>query len=203
MRPSSAILPLLPLLPLLATLAALAGTSAVAGCAAPTDTSSDGDTSTTADELKSRAPLPFVLQFVGTYEDASASAGSVRKLTLTRTGRYTAWIAGQSRIEHGVFFGQSHYTADPSINTIKMVTAGLAWTATIEGYTSKLLVTRSGNATHLTATTTVGPNESLCDASGGAWADDDADPTTGLYCACPVNLTPPEAYIPSAGGCVH
>ena len=200
MRLASALYSVLSTTPVFPLLLACTASVAVGGCAGPVDAApSDGDTSTTSDELSAHAPLPYVLQFVGTYEDTAAHAGDVRKLTLTRTGRYTAWIAGQTKVEHGAFFSPGHYTGTPAMSTLKMVTAGLAWTATIEGYSSKVTITRPGHVSHLTATGLVGPNEGLCDDSGGSWTDDDADPATGLYCICPA----PKVYIASLGGCVN
>jgi hypothetical protein len=59
-------------------------------------------------------------------------------------------------------------------------------------------VKNSGHKAALTATDKVGPDESDCDTSGGAWTDDEPDARTGLFCVCPAG----HAYIPSAGGCV-
>ena len=167
---------------------------AVAGCVASTESSgaADGDSSVTSEErlglaessfveLGSRTPLPYILQFVGTYENAAASNGQVKKLTLLRNGHYSASIVGKQKIEHGAFFAVSQLAHDPSDNALRFVTAGLAWTGTIEGYSSKLELTRAGSVTHVTAKGSVGPNESLCDASHGSWTDDDVDPSTGLY----------------------
>ena len=175
---------------------------ALGGCAAATDGApgaDEGDSTATADELRSRLPIPYILQFVGTYVNAGATSGQVKSLTLARTGRYTASIAGSTKVERGSFFSVSHLSGKPSDNTLHMVTTGLGWTATIEGYTSKLQLARTGDVTHVTATGFVGPNESICDDSQGSWTDDDADAATGLYCVCPAG----KAYIPSAGGCVH
>jgi hypothetical protein len=105
---------------------------------------------------------------------------------------------GTTKVETGSFFAVGHLTGNPSDDTLHLVTTGLAWTASIEGYSSKIQLTRSGHVTHATASGNVGPNESVCDASGGSWTDDDADAATGLYCVCPTGT----AYIPSAGGCV-
>jgi hypothetical protein len=73
------------------------------------------------------------------------------------------------------------------------------FSGTIGDLTSgRMTVVIDGAAEELQATSVVGPNEALCDASGGAWTDDDPDPQTGLYCLCPS----PRVYVPSAGGCV-
>jgi hypothetical protein len=42
------------------------------------------------------------------------------------------------------------------------------------------------------------PDESLCDASGGHWRDDDPNPYTGLYCDCSQSTY----WNAAAGGCV-
>ena len=76
----------------------------VGGCASAADDAQPADEAnagTTAEELSSRAPLPYVLQFAGTYENAAAPAGHVNKLVLSRTGRYTARITGQTKTETG------------------------------------------------------------------------------------------------------
>jgi hypothetical protein len=188
----------LPMSSIVASLA-LITVASVAGCAAATDASSDeADPGTTSEELSSRAPLPYVLQFVGTYENAAAPSGKLRKLVLSRTGRYTAWTAGKTTAERGAFYGVSHLS-DPKLETLRMVTKGLAWSVKIEGYTGALTVTRAGVTSKVAATGIVGPNESICDDSLGSWTDDDADARTGLYCVCPA----PKSYIPSAGGCVR
>ena len=184
---------------LLLSCLALAGLSGCAASTASPSAGDDGDPGVTAEELSSRTPVPYVLQFVGTYENAAAPTGSVKSLTLTRTGRYTATIAGKTKAERGAFFGVAHFSGKLADNTLRMVTTGLAWTATIDGYTGKLQLARSGNTTTVTAHGVVGPNESVCDASGGSWTDDDADAATGLYCVCGAG----KSYIPSSGGCIH
>ena len=196
-------MPSIPTTPFSARLAVLTTVAALAltACAAPTDgptTADENDPGTTSEELRARVPLAYVLQFVGTYENAAAPTGQIRKLVLARTGRYTAWTTGKTTAERGAFYSVSHLS-DPRLETLRMVTKGLGWTAKIEGNTSTLTLTRSGATSTVTATGFVGPNESICDESQGAWTDDDADPATGLYCVCPA----PKVYIASAGGCVH
>jgi hypothetical protein len=72
------------------------------------------------------------------------------------------------------------------------------WVATVTAYDEALHVVRGGLSSTLRATCAVGPDEALCDATHGAWTDDDVDPATGLYCLC----APPTVYVPSEGGCV-
>jgi hypothetical protein len=117
----------------------------------------------------------------------------LRWLEVDRDGSYEALTDGSSSLERGAF------VAAPAVALpLTFTFGGGAWTASIAAYDDELHVQRAGVASILYAVSPVGPNEALCDASEGAWTDDDADPSTGLYCVCPSST----AYIPSAGGCV-
>lgn len=167
---------------------------------APLGCSADaGDQSAISEEeLLAKKPIPYVLQYVGSYDNKQAAPGQITTLTLTRTGRYTAKFAGSSRTERGVYFGPSKPAAWPLV--LQLVTSGHSFKAT-EGANGSawgsMRVTRNGKDIDL-APRGPAPGESICDSSGGTWADDDADPLTGLYCACPQS----QVYIPGEGGCV-
>ena len=139
------------------------------------------------------APTPFALQFVGAYEALGVPAGALRWLALQRDGSYEALAQGSSSVEAGAF------VAAPALALPLTLTSGQgAWTASITAYDGALYIQRAGVTSTLLAVSPVGPSEALCDATEGEWTDDDADPSTGLYCVCPA----PSAYIPSVGGCV-
>ncbi len=141
------------------------------------------------------APAPFVLQFVGTYADPSAPSGAVAEVDLGRDGSYRATFNGNSATETGTFHAESGSLPV----TLSFEGTGAPWTGTIQAYDGVIHAAYGATTSTLRASAAVGPNEALCDATGGAWADDEADPTTGLYCVCPA----PQEYIPSAGGCVE
>jgi hypothetical protein len=85
---------------------------------------------------------------------------------------------------------------------LTLVTTGLRIDAKVDpgGWAphDTLQITIDGATETLTAPWASG-DESMCDATGGAWSDDDADPKTGLFCGCAAKLS----FIPSLGGCVH
>jgi hypothetical protein len=130
---------------------------------------------------------------VGTYRNQGA--GAVRALTLDR-GRFIAEVAGRRSPERGLALA-SRAISLPF--TFHLFAAGERWRATVEAYDRVLHVERNGASFALVADGIVGPDETLCDATGGRWTDDDPDPTTGLYCVCSGG----RSYIPSAGGCVE
>ena len=166
----------------------------VAACGGAADGSEPS--AATSEDLVTHAPVPFGLQFVGDYADAAAVTGAISRLELHRNGTYTAHFQGQTRSERGAFVGPAH----PVIPYVfRLIARGHSWTATVTGYNAALTIARSGLTSVAVAAGTVGPNEGLCDASGGSWTDDDPDPATGLYCVCPAPLV----YISSAGGCVR
>ena len=161
---------------------------------------SDGDAaSTTSEELATRTPIPYVMQYVGTYDNAKAARGDLASLQLLRSGRYIAKFAGSTHAERGVYFGPSKPGAWPLV--LRLITTGHSFTATLGAPNlayGAVRVTRSSVDTDLAARVPA-PSESSCDASGGAWTDDEWDPTTNLYCVCPAG----KVYIPSQGGCVN
>jgi len=143
------------------------------------------------------ATSPFVIQFAGTYEDSKAEPGSVRWVRLGRDGSFEIMLQGAAAPEGGTFRASALHRL-PATLELDAGSLGIV-TATITDYDGVLHVTFGGHATDLHADTPVGPNETLCDDSHGAWHDSDVDPSTGLYCTCPSS----ESYIPSEGGCVR
>jgi hypothetical protein len=144
--------------------------------------------------------VPFALQFVGTYRDAAATAapaGTVTALDLRRDGTFSATVAGSAAPETGTFAAAA-VTALPLI-LIFTASSGATWSAEVTDYDGNLQVTDAGRTSTFAADGTVGPSETLCDATGGSWRDTDADEATGLYCVCPA----PKLYLPSAGGCAN
>ena len=173
----------------------------VAACTAPLAacSSSAGDPPRSA--LEAPATIdPFALQFVGTYRDGAAShapAGTVTALDLHRDGTFSATVAGSATPETGTFVAAA-VTALPLI-LIFTASSGATWSAEVIDYDGNLQVTDAGRTSTFAADGTVGPSETLCDATGGSWRDTDADEATGLYCVCPA----PKLYLPSAGGCAN
>ena len=155
---------------------------------------SAGGTKTSA-ELA--ATSPFVVQFTGRYEDPEAEAGSVRWVRIRRDGTFEIMVQGAAAPEDGTF-GASALHELPATLELDAGSLGVV-TATITDYDGVLHVTLGGHAATLRADRPVGPNEPVCDATHGVWYDEDADPSTGLYCICPGT----ESYIPSEGGCIR
>ena len=137
--------------------------------------------------------------FTGDYDNSTASPGAIEWLKLARDGSYEAAIVGSPTLESGAVEAPAT-VALPFVFTLRPASGATAWVASVVAYDRRLHVVHEdqGAASILTAVTTVGPNEALCDATRGSWTDDDADRTTGLFCRCPAAT----AYIPSEGGCV-
>ncbi len=152
-----------------------------------------GETASTSSQTLT-VPAPFALQFVATYVDPHAPAGAVRSLELHRDGSYAALVTGQPASGVGAFVASAPHQLPLSIDPA--MDAG--WSATITAYDGQLRALYDGHPSTLRAAAPVGPVETLCEATGGAWLDDDVDDATGLYCHC----RSPNVYIPSAGGCV-
>lgn len=171
--------------------ALLLALSAVAGC-------SGADTGTSADDeaLKAKAPIPYVLQWVGEYD--GDGSGDVDWVVLRRTGSFVASVEGS--IETGRFVGPSKPGQWPL--KLAFITHGDYFTGTIsqwaDGSGHALMTIDHYGTTQTVTAPWLAPSETACDDSGGSWADDDADPSTGLYCVCPAK----QKWIPSAGGCV-
>lgn len=155
----------------------------------------DDGTSSGDDELRAAAPSPFALQYVGAYAPDPGSTTAVARVVLERDGHYTMVFAGR-RPEHGSWHASR--TAKALALGMVLVTRGQLTSMRIDTYDGHATLVRNGETTALHATETVGPNETLCDDSGGSWADDDADPATGLFCLCATG----RFYVPSEGGCV-
>ena len=144
-----------------------------------------------------RAVSPFVAQFAGKYEDPKAGAGTVRWVRIDRDGTFEIMVQGAAAPEEGTFRASALHRLPA---TLELDAGSLGpVTATITDYDGVLHVTFGEHTADLRADGPVGPNESLCDASHGVWADNDADQSTGLYCTCPAD----ESYIPSEGGCIR
>ena len=166
------------------------------GCIASSSptTSAEEHSTTSEDELSATKPIPYVLQYVGEYD--GNGKGSFDWLVLRRTGTFVGSVDGVTK--SGRFYGPKKPT-DPL--KITFVTRGEhPWTGVISGWATNatMVMTRNG-ATETVVSPWLNGNESMCDATGGAWADDDAAKATGLYCGC----VAPKVYIPSLGGCVR
>jgi hypothetical protein len=155
----------------------------------------------TADESAlSVPPPPFALQFVGTYVRdgrAKAESGVLESVDLARDGTYGAVFDGVPGVQRGAYRAAATRRL-PLRLTFDDGAPNEDWSLTIVAYDGRAL---AEDRDELRATGSVGPNEGLCEATGGAWLDDDPDPRTGLYCLCPAAPAPDE-YIPSQGGCV-
>ena len=138
------------------------------------------------------------MQYVGEYD--GVGSGSLTQLTLHVDGTFEASIAGHPTT--GTFLAVGAATAAEV--QASLVTAGASSTATfhaapVSAGPSRYEVDVEGGlgTASLTAPWVAG-DENECRATGGAWADDDPDPATGLYCRCPAV----DLYLPSRGGCV-
>jgi hypothetical protein len=151
--------------------------------------------SASEDDLTAMAPPPYVLQYVGRYE--RSADGDVDSVVLKRDGTFTATVATMAK--HGVFVGPRE-PKDPLVVSLVMHGDYVRGTvrANWEEMGYEIDVEHYGAKTTLHSTFPAG-GEDMCDDSGGSWTDDDPDPATGLYCACPQS----QAFIPSLGGCVR
>ncbi len=161
--------------------------------------SSNDGTSTTEEDLSRKKPIPFVLQYVGDYE--GNDSGRVDYILLNRDGTWVGSIDGWTK--HGTFYGPTKVPSPLMPPALVLVTTGLRIDAQIDpgvGWAPNdtMRVTFNGYTQTLTAPWASG-NEAICDATHGAWTDDDADPKTGLFCICPAH----QSFIPSMGGCVR
>ncbi len=166
--------------------------AALAACSsASSETTSSNDA-----ELSAKKPIPYVLQYVGDYESDGAG-GHFDYLLMKRDGHWVGSIDGVTKT--GVYYGPN---AHPTTFPLKLafVARGLSFTADIGAWApyQPMTIHYAGTAQTLTASFANG-SESICDASAGTWSDDEADPATGLFCACPAH----KVYIPSLGGCVR
>lgn len=167
-------------------------------CLAPLAACGDAPDAAPATESASEAakaykPIPYVVQYVGTYTGTDPK-GEIAKLELGRTGKYTLTTT-DGHVEKGVWRGPSKIGAPIAF---VFLTSGFSWKGTITGYRGPLVVDR-GNASETLASPIPVDLESLCGDTGGAWRDDDGNPTTGLYCDCPKGA---QYWIPGNGGCV-
>ena len=163
-----------------------------AGCGAHED-DTPADVASTTDAAKAYKPIPYVVQFVGTYTRTDKH-GEIAKLTLTRTGSYTLTTV-HGEVEHGEWRGPSKITSPVAF---VFLTSGHSWKGSITGYNGPLVVDR-GNGKETLSSPIPADLESLCGDTGGEWRDDDGNPTTGLYCDCP-KADP--YWLPGYGGCV-
>ena len=167
----------------------------LAACASHVDSTADGATSSETDDVKAYKPIPFVLQYVGTYEP-KADGGDLAALELRRNGKYVATLSDGS-VEHGSWRGPSKIPTGGDF-VIKLFTTGFAWSATVStAWGANMTIDRGDGPEAFVPTYALG-TEDMCDSTGGSWTDDDADPKTGLFCVCPAK----KSFIPSAGGCV-
>ena len=138
-------------------------------------------------------PAPFLVQFADTYDVRAPSKTGIETLTLDPHGTYEATLA------HGVTESGTYASTDgPTLPVTAELTDGAkTWSFQITTAEGDMTITREGLKDTARPQHTVGPNESLCDATGGTWRDDDSK-GDGLYCACPARTR----YVPSRGGCV-
>jgi hypothetical protein len=135
-------------------------------------------------------PRPYVLQYAATYYGGPDNT-SFDWVELRRDGTFRAMVDGaaqEGRFDEEVGAGkepQLRFAGDTEF-------AGALHADWAAGH--KLSVSRNGVTEDL-RTASVG-GEEMCEATGGAWQDDDAD-NAGLYCTCGVGMK----YIPSTGGC--
>lgn len=150
--------------------------------------------------LSGTRPGPLLMQYVGEYDATGASGLS--QLTLHVDRNLEATISGGTTAGTFVAAGTSGANqvramfVDPDGNASAATFGPLPSSAGGPSRAEVELAGFLGNGTLVAPW--VGGDESMCRASGGQWTDDDADPSTGLYCTCPsANL-----YLPSRGGCV-
>lgn len=175
--------------------AAVVGALCVMGCGGNAD--GDAAVGSTDEAASARAPIPFVLQYVGEYD----GEGRVESLVLDRHGKFSLRMDG--RVRHGSFYGPSRVPSPLAPPSLVLVTTGERIAAQVDADAAwkahgTIDVTIDGVTERLTATWGAG-GEATCDATGGTWTDDDADPATGLYCVCGAG----KSFIPSFGGCVR
>jgi hypothetical protein len=175
-----------------ATLVSVLLASLVAACSAP-PRGGAGETRSLPAKV---TPDRFALQYAGAYapDDPRAETALVDLLpdgTFQSIGR-TPGTGGR-----GV------WTARPADRTLpldlRLVTASRESHLVITTYDGHALATGRSRPIALHAVGIVGPDEQVCGDTGGRWADDDVDPSTGLYCTCATG----QAYVPSFGGCVE
>jgi hypothetical protein len=192
------------------------GLVGVACGGSPDSNAPASDDSTESDLKKGSALPPIALQYVGEYDWVpNTPGGDIQWLRIHRNGTYTLhWAMDEEGIDEtgkvrvDVAGTQENGTAGPGypivfhLNDAHPGTPPDAKTATLPDCCSgtiHLTLPLEQTEFDLKASSSVGPDEDACDATHGSWTDDDADPTTGLYCLCPKH----QVYIPSAGGCVE
>lgn len=139
-------------------------------------------------------PGPYLLQFVGEYDDVTPGA-PIRRVVLHADGALEATISGEAL--QGIFNGSGQPgDASASMRMEDGRTFAISFASTPATDVPAQVRASVGSQT------LVGPwvagGESMCDATGGTWRDDDPDPRTGLYCTCAAR----DLYMPSRGGCV-
>jgi hypothetical protein len=116
-------------------------------------------------------------------------------------GSFDAVIDGESVA--GVFVGPTTPgDATVQLSTADGVSLSLSFRSALAASSPAQAVADVAPSAGRAAQSLVAPwmasTEGMCGATGGTWRDDDADPETGLYCACADD----RAYMPSRGGCV-
>jgi hypothetical protein len=146
-------------------------------------------------------PGPFLLQYMGEYDDSSGA--TLSRIVLHADGTMQVMTAVETL--DGIFTGSGR-PGDASANA--KTQDGRSFTISFQStpatdvppQVQASIAFPDGSASEQTL---VGPwvagGESMCDATGGTWRDDDPDPKTGLYCTCAAS----DVYIPSRGGCVE
>jgi len=139
------------------------------------------------------------MQYVGEYD--AVSAPGLTQLTLHVNGTFDATSDGHSLSGTFVATGSASTTeAMTSLHGVdangSRVTFRTLAPSTGPSRIEITVVGALGDAT-LTAPWLAG-DESMCDATGGRWTDDEPDPSTGLFCVCSKG----DLYLPSRGGCV-
>jgi hypothetical protein len=147
------------------------------------------------------APGPFLLQYVGEYDDPSGGAFS--RVVLHADGTLEASTGGET--VDGIFIGSGR-PGDASASA--QTQDGRSFTISFQSTPAtdapaQVQATIAFHEGSASAQTLVGlwvaGSESMCDATGGTWRDDDPDAKTGLYCICAAS----DVFVPSRGGCVE
>src|SRR5579884_114264 len=129
-------------------------------------------------------PAPFLVQYAGEYDAPAGS--SFDRLVLHADGTLEATSDGATST--GVYVG-SGAPGDASASVQLedgrrfAISFGVTQAADVPVQPQVSIALAQGSAETLTGPWLAG-GESMCDATGGTWHDDDPDPSTGLLCTC-------------------
>jgi hypothetical protein len=156
-----------------------------------------------ADAPVAAAAAPVPVPFYGESLDPVAVAGDLVALTLSPDGTYRRrhcyvtpcidaptetgpFTVSTSRGKEFIHFFNSDDDGTYEFDKYEVVV----------GPSNELWLRQSGRSRWVALAPQ--PDESLCDATGGHWRDDDPNPFTGLYCDCSATTY----WNAAAGGCV-